>query len=206
MEMIKMLPDFPSFKTKIESSTINFISNRTCGSPLLSKINKKTCFEGRGFSFVDGCGDYVEKTFEKTGSEFSVSLDEVLEKGLVASIEKFLEANKEIQQKMTRMLLNEVNIATTKAGTNFKTDKKLITEIYLEGLKNVQVDFDERGNPYLPSMPMHPDDDLKYGKILDEHLKKNPNHMEEYQMKLDEIMEIKRKEWHDRESNRKLVD
>lgn len=201
-----MLPDFPSFKRKIEIATTFFVSEVTYGSPLLSVINKKRCFEGNGFSFIDDCGDYVEREIEETYTEASVGLNDVLDRGFLAFLEKSLEAVEELQQKMTKQVLEEVNIATAKAGTQVDAKGKLITESYLEGLEKIYVEFDERGNPYLPKLTMHPDTVLKHDKLLEEHLKENPKHMEEYEERLKEIIEIKRKEYNDRESNRKLVD
>ncbi|OEC84389.1 MULTISPECIES: hypothetical protein [Methanobacterium] len=201
-----MLPDFPSVKTKIENATTLVVSEKTYGSPLLSKVNKKRCFEGSGISFIDNCGDYVEREIEETSTNFSLKLEEILDKGLSVYLEKSLNAVSELQQKMTKKVLEEVDIATAKAGTQINTSKKLITEIYLDGLEKIQIDFDEKGNPFLPSLAMHPNDVLKHDKRLQKYLKENPRHMGEYEKKLEEIIENKRKDWNDRESNRKLVD
>lgn len=203
--MIIILPDFPSFKSKIERSTINYVNENIHNEPLLFEMKKKQCFEGKGFSFVDDTGDLVEREFEKTVSEFSVGIEEVLERGPVLCLEKFLELMNDFQTKIINKFFEEVEIATSKTGNQFDASEKLITEVNLKGLEKMNISFDEDGNPFLPTWFMNPSDILKHKKILEEHLKENPDYMKEYEKRLGKIIEIKRNEWNDRESNRKLV-
>lgn len=202
----KMLPDFPKLKKKTEKATIKVIGEVPFDSPLLSQVRRKTHFEGNRFSLVDENGEYIEKEYKKIQSEFSIDAKEVLERGILAYLTKFIKSGKEMQKKNVDLFLKTIEEATAKTGNQVDSKGKLLTEVYLKALEKVQVDFDENGNPYLPQLIMNPEDVSKQDERISEYLNENPKHMEEYRKKLDKIIEIKRKEWHDRESNRKLVD
>ncbi|WJI09502.1 hypothetical protein FGU46_05045 [Methanobacterium sp. CWC-01] len=201
-----MLPDFPSIKNKLENSIFLTVSDKVHDGTFLSQIRKKTRFEGKSHSFIDSAGDYVEHEYEKVDSRFSIKDEEVLDKGIVFFVEKCLKAVQEISDKITKQFFKEIDIAVTKTGNKLDGKGKLITELYLDGLEKIQVEFDENGNPYLPTFFMHPKTIIDQDKRLSEYLKRNPSHLDEFNERLDEIIVEKRKEWDDRESNRKLVD
>jgi len=197
-----MLPDFTSTKKKLENSIFAVTSLKAKEGPILSKVHRKTVFEGKRHSIVDSSGDFIENTYDRIASEFSVTPHEALERGIYVFVEKTLEASNEIAKKTTEGLIKEISNAATKSGNNIDASGMLFTDAYLDGLKNMHMEFDENGNPYLPTIFMHPE---TYKKV-DERLKENPSHILEYNKKLDEIIEIKRKEWNDRQGNKKLVD
>ena len=201
-----MLPDFTSTKKKLENSIFSTVASKVHDSPLLSQMPKKVRLEGRKHSFVDSTGEYVERGYEKIDSKFSVENKEVLEKGILLLVERCIQAIDELNEKVTHGALEEMGIAATKVGNNIDAEGKLLTDAYLDALEKIQVDFDDKGHPYLPSLVMNPKDVIRQEKRLDDYINKNPQHEYEFNEKLDKIIEKKRKEWYDRESNRKLVD
>lgn len=201
-----MLPDFTSTKKKLEKSIFPTVTGKVHDSSLLSQMPKKVRLEGKKHSFVNSTGEYVEREYKKIDSKFSVENKEVLEKGILLLVERCIQATDELNEKITKGALEEMEIAATKAGNNIDAKGKLLTDAYLDAVEKIQVDFDDEGHPYLPSFVMHPLDVLRQEKRLDDYMYKNPKHEYEFNEKLDKIIEEKRKEWHDRESNRKLVD
>lgn len=201
-----MLPDFNSTKKKLEISIFSVASLKAKEGPIISKVNRKMVFEGKKHSIIDSSGDFIEKSYEKVASEFSVTLDEVLERGIYIFVEKSFEASNEIADKTTEGLINEISNVTSKTGNEIDASGMLFTEAYLNGLKNMYVEFDEKGNPYLPTLFLHPETYKKVDNQLREHFKENQRNIIQYNKKLEDIIELKRKEWNDRQSNRKLVD
>jgi hypothetical protein len=74
-------------------------------------------------------------------------------------------------------------------------------ELFLETLEKISIDFDDQGNPYLPTVVVSPELGAKLKSKLPEW-EANPD----YDKRFKELIERKRKEWNDRESHRKLVD
>lgn len=201
-----MLPDFKSTKKKIETAIYSTVTNKVHDGPLLSQIPKKVHLEGQKHSFIDSTGEYVENEYDKVDSQFSIGNEEVLEKGLFCLVEKCIKATDEMNEKITLGVIEEIKKAAAKAGNEINSKGKSPAEVYLESVETIQVDFDDRGDPYLPSLYTDPSTALRENKRSKEYFDKNPNHEYEFNEKLDKIIEKKREEWDDRESNRKLVD
>lgn len=202
-----MLPDFLSTKKKIENAIFSTVTGKVHDGPLLSQIPKKVHLEGRKHSFVDSTGEYIENEYEKVDSQFSIKNEEVLEKGLVYLVEKCIRAITELNEKITIGVIEEMEKAAAKAGNEINADEKSPTDFILESSEKIEIDFDESGEPYLPNIyTADPRTALKLNKQLNEYFNENPNHEKEFNEKFEKIIEKKREEWHDRESDRKLVD
>lgn len=71
----------------------------------------------------------------------------------------------------------------------------------IESLEKTDIDFDERGQPLLPTLLSHPDTFKSAAPKLAE-AERSP----EFQRRWAELMQRKWTEWRDREADRKLVD
>ena len=71
----------------------------------------------------------------------------------------------------------------------------------LDAIEKMEIDFDEKGTPIMPEIHVSPDvmEKLRTQKL-------DPKEIVEIEKRRKQIIEKKRKEWIDRESNRKLVD
>jgi hypothetical protein len=72
---------------------------------------------------------------------------------------------------------------------------------FLEALEKMLIDFDEDGNPFMPSILISPED---WERIKSDFPKWDTD--PENKKKIQSIINKKRDEWYDRESHRKLVD
>lgn len=193
--MIKMLPDFPNIKNKLNHGTYLYIMKNFHQTPLLSSMNKQIHFEGEGFSIQDE--DNAKKSrYEKISTSFEISDDDLLNKGIVAYIEGILVAIEEMDKQGEKLVIKRMNEATENSGNIIKYNGKLTPDTLLEMFEKASVSFDEEGNHGYVFMG---GDDCK--KAVDE-LNSNPMYIEKYR----KILKKKRQEWNDSENNRKLVD
>ncbi|MCK4818719.1 hypothetical protein KA005_23305, partial [bacterium] len=94
--------------------------------------------------------------------------------------------------------LNEV---TAKTGNVVDAGgQPLSHELLLKTLETIQLDFDDNGKPIMPTLVVSPQ---QYEKIKVKNIEWEND--PECQKQFEQMMNRKRKEWHDRESNRKLV-
>ena len=197
-----MLPDFPTVKKKIENDFNKKIREKMNNDLVLSQIGRKRVHEGNihTSSSMDGYTESSEYKYISSG--FSISTDEIIEKGVDAFISQIDKISEELIKQQLQLLFKKMDEITERTGNIVNAKGKNISpEVILEALDKVQFDFDEFGNPLYPSLVLHPND---MEKIKDEIPKWDIDPI--WKKCLELLVEKKRREYHDRESHRKLVD
>ncbi len=197
-----MLPDFPTVKKKIEDDFNKKVREKMNSDPLLSQIGRKRVHEGNihTSSSMDGYTESGE--YKCISSGFSISPDEIIEKGVDAFISQIDKISEELIKQQSQLLFKKMDEVTERTGNIVNAKGRSISpEVILEALEKVQFDFDEFGNPLFPSLVLHPND---MEKIKDEIPKWDIDPIWKKCLKL--LVEKKRREYYDRESRRKLVD
>jgi len=197
-----MLPDFPNIKRKNRELVNKYLQAQVRQDPLLSEIREKSHFEGNRISSIDATGESTESTYRKVSSQYSIRREDVIAKGPMAFIENIKNVAEEIKKQKAKLLFDRLNEVTEKTGNMVDGKGGPFTfELFMELLGKIVIEFDGRGNPILPTLVISPEMGAKLKHKLPEW-DANP----EYKKRFDEIIERKRKEWDDRESDRKLVD
>ncbi len=197
-----MLPDFPSIKRENREAVNRFLQAQLRQGPLLSEIGEKTHFEGNKISSIAATGESTESTYRKLSSQYSIKREDVIAKGTMAFIENIQNVAEEMKKQKARLLFDRLNEVTAQTGNRVDAKGGPFTfELFMELLGKIAIEFDDRGNPILPTLIISPEMGAKLKHKLPEW-DANP----EYKKRFDEIIERKRKEWNDRESDRKLVD
>jgi len=196
-----MLPDFPEIKRKLKLDFNKALSNKVELDPLLSNIRKSKKHEGQSLTTKTFDGHFDKTSYKKIGSEFKIKIDDIIENGYNAYETHINEIADDIKKQESGIIYAKLNEVTSKAGNVVASNKPLSPEIIFQALKKMAIDFNDDGTPRNLTFVMHPD---QWGKIKDliPTWERDP----EYNRQYNEILEIKRKEWDDRESNRKLVD
>ena len=198
-----MLPDFPMLKRKIQEMTEKDMQKQVYQDSILSRIRREQLFEGNRSSMKTEDGKTEESNYRKFSAPYSLEREDIINKGHVVFIENIRdEMIENVRGQQIRQLFDIVGKAAEKSGNVVNGKGQPITfERFLELFEKVQIDFDEEGNPHGLSIATDPSMFAKIEKKLQEW-ENNP----EYNKKYEEILEKKRKEYHDRESRRKLVD
>jgi hypothetical protein len=113
------------------------------------------------------------------------------------------EAAKTQQSVMVGRLLRRVGETAESIGNTIDArGTPFSQEHFFAMLDKVWIDFDEYGRPDLSSftLVLHPDNANVFTSIC------AWEHDRAFVARLEDVMQKKRAEWHDRESNRKLVD
>jgi hypothetical protein len=107
-----------------------------------------------------------------------------------------------MKKQQAQLFFTKIEEATEKTGNIVDgKGKPFSPEFFLEALDKILIEFDDQGQPYLPTMFVSPELGNRIKDKLPEW-ESDPNHKKQF----DELINKKRAEWNDRESHRKLVD
>jgi hypothetical protein len=198
-----MLPDVAQVKKTLGARLVRrlqvLVDRR---APLMREIEVRLNTEGDRFSYqTHDSGRIVKSEYKAIRAELSLRKtipSEVRARELEGQLE---EASGAIAQQQERMLFTTVSDAVERVGNAIDArGKPFHPSLLHEALRKIWVDFDESGQPILPTIVVHPDMLKKIGpKIKEWEADKK------LKAEFDELMAQKREEWLARESNRKLV-
>lgn len=197
-----MLPDFPKLKKNLEKTFGHYLQDLIRREPLFSQIKEEILFEGNKLSTQTETGEIETSELRGFKSEFTIKREDVIAKGPKAFIESIRNSAEELSRQRAEHFFNKMKEVTDKTGNVLNAAGHPFTfDMFLEMLNKVWIDFDENGDPYMPSVVVSPEIAAKIKELLPVWQAN-----QEYKKKFDELIERKKREWYDRESNRKLVD
>ena len=197
-----MLPDFPRIKkewTQVFHLHINTLMNQ---DTVLSRIRRVHHFEGNRMAVKTVEGESEVSNYKLYSSKMEGKAQDIIEKGPKAFFEQAEKTAEELKRHQAGALLSKMDEISSKTGNVVDGQGQPFSpDLLLRVLEKVHIDFDDNGNPMMPTLMVSPE--------LGERIKgKLPDWEKdlEHKKKFDELIERKRKEWNDRESHRKLVD
>ena len=197
-----MLPDFPSIKKRIQEVITQNFQDQIRQEPFLSQFKVRHVFEGNKMSIKTENGELDQIDYRKIYSGLPIDRKDVIARGPIVFNESIQNIAEDMIRQEVRIIFDKVDEITEKTGKVINGKGRPFThDLLLELLEKIQIDFDDDGNPYMPALVVSPDTFLKLKEKLPEW-EANP----EYKKKFEEIISKKRREWHDRESHRILVD
>ena len=141
--------------------------------------------------------DYVQHSFEQ-----AISHDEIVTKGPIAYFDRLPQVAHELLDAQKRDLFRVLDETTQESGNVFDAEgKPFYPELLLEAIERIPIEFDDEGNPKLPTIIVNPAQMERFKEKLTEW-ESDPVLRDRYVA----IMRKKKEEWLDRENNRKLVD
>jgi len=196
-----MLPDFPKIKNKILQSFEKEIRETIENDTLFQKIGEERLFEGNTSVLIK---DNEEQEIKPLTIEdkIEVNNDEIIERGI--QVLENIKPNliKYFIKDKHKMLFDAVDNATRETGNVVDAKGKPFDfNTFIELLEKLQIDFNRMDKPIMPSIIIHPSMLPQIQAKLKE-AENNP----EFQKRMEQLIEQKKREWNDRESNRKLVD
>ena len=197
-----MFPDFPNIKEEIKRNFDDYLRRQSNLDPLIAPITQIFIHEGDRLVFHTVDGDRKETPFNEIQSKFTVPNEKIINEGPKALVSVANEVSGDIQKQLGRNIITKLEEITKETG-NIVDAKgaKLSPDYILQVLEKMQIDFDDDGNPCMPTMFVG----QELAKKIQERLPEWETDIE-HKRKFDELMKKKKEEWNDRESNRKLVD
>ncbi len=196
-----MLPDYPETKRSIAEVLEEWMRTRFRAhlGPLRG-ISTHRAFEGHQFTTARPGGEKTDEPRELLES-MTIKYDEVPTLTL-ADIQRRID---EVAEKLARAQANDIyahiDAAVTEIENTVDCDGEPFGAIHvLELVAKVQIDFDDQGQPRLPSIFVHPDKEETVKRVLKE-LSSNPDLASRWEA----LIIRKREEWRDREASRSLA-
>jgi hypothetical protein len=197
-----MLPDFPEIKRHVSQSRSAEISAARVGDPVLSKVRSYRQHEGDRFTIIREDGSSTTSEQRKLQSEnMEFRLTDIQSRGEIAILETIAKAYQQIalagRRLVSERLEEEPINRVDAAGRPFSP------ELYLEILETLEMSFDDYGNWNEPDFWQERPNPAMLKKV--EAVRKRFEEEPELKMKLEALLDRKRKAFNDREANRKLV-
>jgi hypothetical protein len=169
----------------------------TSKDPLLARIGWK---ESQQLPIVQNTmpsGEVVEGTPFRTEGKVSVPVDDLVTGNLDAFVTALDDAAESFLKEMMPQLFERLGKISQSAGTAVDAGGQPVShELMLRAFENLQIDFDDQGNPLLPTIFVGPD--------LYDQMRTLPSETEAQKKAWDEMIERKRREFNDRRRYRKL--
>ena len=193
-----MLPDFLTLKIELAKEQGYAITHNRSGEPLLSQIANYVNHEGKGFILRREDGGEEKVDYRLMSGEIEIDLRDIQRKGEAAIDEAMRPANKEINEAQRKALFETLNrtVPSLDAG-----GRPISAELILEMWESMDFSFDEVGNWQRPTMVINPIQAPRVKKEL-ARLESEPNLV----LRFEALLAQKKRDWDDREANRKLVD
>lgn len=133
-----------------------------------------------------------------SGAKMTIRLDDLEERGLSAVLDAIEQVATEMANQQTKHFTTRLDEICEESGQVFDAKGQPLTFDTLLGLlETIDIDFDEQGQPRMPTI-------MAGSSIIEKF--KNFKPTDEQNERYDEIIERKYSEWRDRESDRRLVD
>ena len=198
-----MLPDFKSVKTLVNRNLLRWVRQQIPAvAPLMQGVPTYRQHEGKMGTIVraDESEDPID--YQLVSREAVLDREEMKRFDLEAIQQKLIEVANQLGQAQTQLLLEAAGEAADSVGNVVHAHGELTPDKILEVYRKVEMDFDPQTLQLKPGFvwTMHPDMAASVVPKVKEW-EKDPAFKAEYER----IMAVKRREWRDREANRKLV-
>lgn len=197
-----MLPDFPKIKDEIRAlfMTALYLSDPQF-APLSGGVPRRRYHEGMGGTLVRADGSTDTTDPQQFSAQTTWKFEEFGQLTLKESFERIKETMSDLARQREVFFIEKIKEAVESVGNDIDArGRPMDPELVMEAMERLQVDFDGHGNPIWPTFVLAPEMAKKFESVL-KQLEKEP-----YLGKMNALVEMKRREWHDRESRRKLVD
>ena len=197
-----MLPDFPRIKKRWAQVSLQFVAEQSSRDNIISMFQRHRHFEGDRMPTGLPEPDPEDPGYKQLSAKLEVDIKDIIEKGPNAVLEKIKETSEVMKRQQSKLLFDTMNKVTTHTGNTIDAEGKPFSpELFLKMIEKMDIDFDENGNPLMPTIVVSPEQGKKIQEKAAEW-EADPKGTKDFE----ELIEKKRKEYNDRESNRKLVD
>lgn len=197
-----MLPDFPKIKRKWSNLFEQSIKEQIPIGTILSKIRSVRHFEGDEMETGTTDHEIRQSDYQDVEVKFEINKNDVIEKGPKAFWDHLSNLVEDFRYQQSQMLLSRVSDAATRTGNIVDAQNEQFSfEHFLAVYEKTELEFDRKGRPNLLTVVM-PD---RHKETIIAKFTEWQND-KECMRKFNELIGRKKRDWLDRESNRKLVD
>jgi len=170
-------------------------------APLAGKIAVHFQHEGDRMEFEDESGKIRTPKPREVSAKFEMPKNLSSAKSIQQMEESLRTTVDDAARQSEGILFTTIDEAIAETGNAIDARGKPFSPgLILDLLDGVQIEFDDRGQPIMPTIVLHPD---LFNSIKDKF--PTPESDPEWAARRREILARKKEEWRDRESDRKLV-
>jgi hypothetical protein len=197
-----MLPNYPIISRKITKFCIEKLEEeRDFRAYPFSKAKKDLLHEGSRSAIIREDGSIEEFDFKKIEVGFTIDEKEIGTLTINEVLNKMSQMSKEMAKQFVEYFVETIDEAVKKVGNVVNSEgKKITTEKVFEMIEKICIDFDEFGKPEFPTFVGNKSGVESIKNALLE-IEKN----KELDKKFKDLLERKKRQYLDREANRKLV-
>ncbi len=197
------LPSYRSLRKDI-NTLIEYASKQAIAQKMgtFGGLGNSVQHEGDAARFVGDDGSEHVVDYKEVVSERVVTDEELMTMQFADIIQMASNLGTDLGDQQARGVFEAVNQATEAVGNVLKTNgEKFTMEHFFKSLEMIDIDFDEEGNPKMPTMYIHPSMSERMKEVMETEADTPENNKRH-----EELMKKKREEFDARESHRKLVD
>jgi hypothetical protein len=198
-----MLPDFPVEKAELSALWLRYLERRLNNFlGFFADLPYFSIHEGNRSRIIGEDGSIDEFDYQTIQSMLSIHPGEVPHLTREKVRERMDSIAQELARKMSKSFYATLDHITEQTGQVVDAGgRRFSKDIFLRGLRSVDLAFDSQGNPIMPALVMHPH---MFGPLRDEVATWEQD--AEFSAQMDRIIEQKREKWIARESRRRLTD
>jgi hypothetical protein len=200
-----VIVDFISIKEKL-NKTADFVlkTEMERRMPFVRMISTHVQHEGDEASYQTVDNETKEIDYQKTGTWFSLSHDEIAAMSYDDVIEKVIEIASDLAKQIEQNAFARINVILDEAGRTFENKEPISSKVFVDSLEDTEIDFDDtRDKPNLPTIVLHPS---ALERLKEQDAKMTEEEKQELTRREAEILDRKYEQYLSRENNRKLVD
>ena len=196
-----MQETIPGLEGELESLVAKFLEDEIRShNPGFGDVERHRVFEGDHSSITRPNGDQDDTIYRESSAASEIPSEKILYSSLPQILACFAPAIKEMAGDQASLFFEVMDNATKKTGNVVDGKGKPISfDLILETLEKIQIDFDQNGDPLMPTMMISP---AMRPRL--EELMRHPDR-DQFERKQKQLIDKKRLEWRDREANRTLV-
>lgn len=197
-----MLPDYLLLKEKIHSLHLKRMKSRVNAlTHPFDEVKPHRMFEGDSSAIIreDGSEDKID--IQRISAEMTLSMKDGDPSDPSKIFQQIDMAAENFARQKSQMMFRSIEEAVNKVGNVVDSkDQPFSPEHFFAMLEKVMIEFTEEGKPILPT--------IVAGNKAGDALSREFREMEAsdvFKKRFDDLMEMKRVQWLDREANRQLV-
>ena len=196
-----MQETIPQLEIELEAIVARFVANAVRDrSPAMGEVARHRLFEGYNSAIVRPDGEEDETETRRISAESEIPSKSLLYTSLDEFLHCFIPAAEDIAYDQEKMFIEVMRKVTEKTGNVVDgRGQPFSYETILKGLETIQIDFDSDGKPRMPTMMVSPTMNPRINELIEDPAEGK------FEKRLQEIIEMKRLEWREREANRTLV-
>lgn len=196
-----MLPDFPKLKDRLAAGYLRFLRTVIASEGPAGKCSQLRMHEGRDGALFREDGSREETTPKRLQVSMSLQVDEFPELTPGKLKAKYEQLGRDMAREQWKMLVGALDRACEASGNAVDAGcEPFSAEMWLEMLDKLDVEFDSNGRMRVPACLINPSMEDRLRTEL-QRIDTEPG----LRRRVRELEARKRREWLDREADRKLV-